>query len=182
VYAPPPPAYGPRTYGQGFDIARQGGDIHGVLGFGLDSYYGFALGIEGGYTLPLHIYLGGSLTYFTGNSVLSSYLLEFQAGYDLAVIPRVPILIRPYLGLGYEHFSVGDYAFGEYACLNGHDCYGGGFGSFVFSLGAQGSYFFTPHWFAGAELRFDVPTAGGVNDGALDANVFNLFAQGGYKF
>ncbi len=181
-YAPPPPAYGPQVYGSGFDIARQGGTIGGVLGFGTDSYYGFGLGVWGGYTLPYHVYLGGTFNYYTGDSIVSSYLFEFMGGYDISVSPRVPVLIRPYLGLGYEHFSVGDYA-----CLNANDdCFNTGFGSFVFSIGAQGSYFFTPHWFAGVDLRFDIPTAGGVgvNNAAVvfDPNVLNLFAQGGYKF
>jgi hypothetical protein len=185
-YAPPPPAYGPRYYGQGFDIDRGGGTIGGTLGFGTDSYYGFGLGLWGGYTLPgqAHVYLGGAFNYFTGDSFVSSYLLEFQGGYDLAVIPKAPVLIRPYLGLGYEHFSVGGVG-----CIDGTiNCYSDGFGSFLISIGAQGSYFFTPHWFAGVDLRLDIPTAGGLHvpgtnvTSVYDPNVFDLFAQGGYKF
>jgi hypothetical protein len=178
-YAPPPPAYGPRpAYGSGFDIARQGGTIGGVLGFGTDSYYGFALGVWGGYTLPFHLYLGGAFNYFTGDSFVSSYLFEFQVGYDLAVIPRAPVLIRPYGGLGYEHFS-----YGNFGCIDNLDCTNGGLGSLVISIGAQGSYFFTPHWFAGVDIRLDIPTAGQVDHNyVVDPNVFDLFAQGGYKF
>jgi hypothetical protein len=53
---------------------------------------------------------------------------------------------------------------------------GVGGGGFVISPGVMGSYFFTPHWFAGVDLRFDID-AGGYS-GAL----FDFAATGGYKF
>jgi hypothetical protein len=160
------------VYESPWELDRPGGTIQGLLGFGAYAGSGFGLGVEGGYTLPIHLYLGGNFTYFTGNAVESAYLFEFQVGYDLAVIRRVPILIRPYGGLGYERFNYG--LVGDCG-IKGAVCEDGG-GSFLISLGAVGTYFFTPHWFAGVDLRIDIPTAG------YGWTVFDFFGVGGYKF
>jgi hypothetical protein len=164
-----------RWHGSDFDIARVGPTLQGMLGFGANSGSGFGIGVEGGWTLPAHIYLGGNFTYFFGSALDSAYLLEFQGGYDLAVIKQAPVLIRPYAGLGYEHFSEGAAACGSLAGTNLCDVAGGG-GSFVISLGAVGSYFFTRNFFAGVDLRIDIPTAG------YGWTVFDGFAIVGYKF
>jgi len=171
---PPPPQYSQQPYGyssapaysRSDGVDRAGGIIGGILGFGAHAGSGFALGVEGGYTLPIHLYLGGNFTYFTGSDDVSAYLFEFQVGYDLGVIRRAPVLIRPYIGLGYENFSVNIPANCGAFCSNST-------GSAVITPGVLGAYFFTPHWYAGADLRLDIATA---------FTVFDLFATGGYKF
>jgi hypothetical protein len=160
-YAPPPP--GPAVATNGVD--RPGGIVGVILGVGAKTGYGFGLGAEGGYSFPFHLYVGGNFTYFTGSSGVSAYLFEPQVGYDLAVIPNVPVLIRPYVGIGYEGISVSNCPFG--AC-------GGGSG--IITPGVLGAYFFTPNFYAGLDLRFDIATA------SYGSAVFDIFATGGYKF
>jgi hypothetical protein len=174
--SPPPQQYQQQTYGvapgyaRNEGVDRAGGVIGGILGFGAHAGSGFALGVEGGYTLPMHLYLGGNFTYFVGSDDVSAYLFEFQVGYDLGVIRQAPVLIRPYIGLGYENFSVTVPAGCGAFCPSS-------VGSFVITPGVMGAYFFTPHWYAGADLRLDIATASGEA-----FTVFDLFATGGYKF
>jgi len=171
TYAPPPPpSYGYNYNPNAMDIGRPGGTIAGVLGFGGYGSSGFGLGVEGGYSLPSHVYIGGNFTYFA--DTFGAYLFEVQGGYDLAVIPRAPVLIRPYAGLGYEHISFTSCGTPTLSLT----CSSAGGGSFLISLGAVGSYFFTRNWFAGVDLRVDIVTAtGGYTS-------FDGFAMGGYKF
>jgi hypothetical protein len=120
----------------------------------------------------MHLYLGGNFTYFTGDAAISAILIEGQVGYDLAVIRAAPVLIRPYGGLGYEHVSLAVPA----VCGAVPGCGGDGGGAFVLSLGTVGTYFFTPHWFAGVDIRLDIGLA------AYSGTVLNFSAIGGYKF
>jgi hypothetical protein len=147
---------------------RPGGMVGGILGFGTHAGQGFGLGAEGGYTFPFHLYAGANFTYFVGSDNVSGFYFAPEVGYDLAVIPRVPILIRPYVGLGYESLSAK-------FCVGGN-CVSGSTGTFVFSPGVMGDYFFTPHVYAGLDLRLDILTASG------GFATFDVFAGGGYKF
>jgi hypothetical protein len=154
------------------ELGRSGGTVAGILGFGGYGSGGFGIGVEGGYSLPNHIYIGGNFTYFA--DAFGGYLLEVQGGYDLAVIPRVPILIRPYAGLGFERVSGTVLTFGcseeSLACTSSSAT------AFIFSVGAVGNYFFTRNWYAGVDLRLDVVTS------YLGYTGFDGFAMGGYKF
>jgi len=145
-------------------VDRAGGSVAAILGFGTHSGTGFGLGAEGGYTLPMHLYIGGNFTYFTGSNSVSAYLFEGQVGYDLGVIKAAPILIRPYVGLGYETFTAS--AFGVSLSAGGA----------VITPGVVGTYFITPHIFAGADIRLDYSTS------SAGGGIFDLFATGGYKF
>lgn len=68
--------------------------------------WGIGLGINGGYTLPNAVYLGGNIEYFFGDSTgddingLSGNIWQLSAegGYDLGIGPI--FVIRPKLGLG----------------------------------------------------------------------------------
>ena len=145
-------------------VDRAGGSIAAILGFGAHSGAGFGLGVEGGYTLPMHLYLGGNLTYFTGSDSVTSYIFEGQVGYDLGIIKAAPILIRPYVGIGYQNFTAS--AFGVSVSAGGA----------VITPGVVGTYFITPHIFAGADIRLDYSTS------SAGGGIFDLFATGGYKF
>jgi len=168
-YAPPPPGPAPAPSGGGEEIGRPGISAGAVLGFGAHSGYGFGLGVEGGYSLPMHLYLGANFTYYTGSDDVSAWLFEPQIGYDLDVIHSVPILIRPYVGIGYENVSLNLPGCGSF----GISCSGGGF---LISPGVVGSYFITPHIYAGADIRLDIGTGTG------SSAVIAFFANGGYKF
>ena len=81
-----------------------------LVGYGFGSapnYYGLALGARGGYTLPMHLYVGGTFVYHLG-STNTQFGLEIkhnllypgiEVGYDLGL---GPVLVRPYAGLGVE--------------------------------------------------------------------------------
>ncbi len=94
--------------------------------------------------------------------------IELAAVYDLAVIPAAPVLIRPYVGVGYEEVSVSVCGLGQ--------CVSGGGGSGMITPGVLGAYFFTPNIYAGLDLRLDIATA------SYGSAVFDIFATGGYKF
>ena len=76
--------------------------------------------------------------------------------------------IRPYVGVGYESVNV--------SVCEGTFCVSGGGGSGIITPGVLGAYFFTPHIYAGLDLRFDIATA------SYGSAVFDIFATGGYKF
>lgn len=162
----------PTPVEDGEAVNRAGGMVGGIVGFGAHTGTGFSFGAEGGYTFPFHLYLGGNFSYFVGSNHVSAYVFEPQVGYDLAVSPKVPILIRPYVGLGYENIVASACGSGAAAGF----CASASFGGFVLSPGVLAAYFFTPHLYAGVDVRIDVATASGsfVNE--------SFYATGGYKF
>jgi hypothetical protein len=77
------------------------GSVAGLLGYGFKDGVNLGLGVRGGYTLPMNLYLGGTFVYHLGKSEndVSSNLYYFgvEGGYDIGA---GPVVIRPYLGLG----------------------------------------------------------------------------------
>jgi hypothetical protein len=158
-----------------------------VLGLGFDTQTGggagFAFGVEGGYTFPMHLYIGGAFDYKVGG--FNTWLFEPQVGYDLALFGDLPIMLRPYIGLGYESLSYG----GAIAsgCNGNAECeaeanaissaVSTSAGGFVISPGVLGTYAITPHIYVGGELRFDI----GLVTGGTAATV-NILGTGGYRF
>lgn len=156
---------------------REGASVGVLVGYGFDGAYHLGLGARGGYTLSQKIYIGGAFVYHFGQSQdtplgsVSEHLFYLgpEGGYDL-VIPAVPqLLIRPYLGLGYESVSfstppVNVPSIGE--SVNG------------FSLwpSVTGLYSFTPAISAGLDAKVVIATFSG-GDTAL---VLSLAGQ--YKF
>lgn len=67
---------------------------------------GAGLGLRGGYTLPMKVYIGAAFVYHLGSSKDASQVkytgstlyLGPEAGYDFEL---GPVVIRPYVGLGY---------------------------------------------------------------------------------
>ena len=84
------------------------GSVGGLAGYGFKNETRYGLGVVGGYTLPMNLYLGGTFVYHLGVSAgdarLSMYYFGFEGGYDIAA---GPLVIRPYLGLGpvMQHYS-----------------------------------------------------------------------------
>jgi hypothetical protein len=163
---------------------REGASAGVQLGYGFDDAYKFGLGVRGGYTLAQKIYIGGTFVYHFGESdsaggvSVSEHLLYVgpEGGYDI-VIPSAPqVLIRPYLGLGFESVSVSDSG----AVIQGVNITGasvsGTSSGFSFWPGVTGLYSFTPNWSAGLDARVVVATFGGGD------TTFALFLDGQYKF
>lgn len=81
------------------------GSVGGLVGYGFKDGTNFGLGVRGGYTLPMNLYLGGTFVYHLGKSESTPlgdvkanvYYLGFEGGYDIGA---GPVVIRPYLGLG----------------------------------------------------------------------------------
>lgn len=162
---------------------REGASVGVQLGYGFDDAYKFGLGVRGGYTLP-QIYVGGTFVYHFGESEsaggvsVSEHLLYVgpEGGYDF-VIPSVPqLLIRPYLGLGFESVSFSN---SGNEVINGVAVgapNGGSASGFSFWPGVTGLYSFTPNWSAGLDARVVVATFGNGD------TTFALFLAGQYKF
>lgn len=88
----------------GGEADRAGASIAGEVGF-LVANQGvtdFATGFRGGYTFPFHLYIGGDLTLYVGNSNNIAFSIAPEVGYDIGVTPR--FVIRPYGGLGLVDF------------------------------------------------------------------------------
>src|ERR1700691_5865870 len=131
---------------------RPGVSVGLLLGYGFDDAYKFGLGARGGYTLPQKVYIGGTFVYHFGESqsdgstTASEHLFYLgpEGGYDFA-IPGAPILVRPYLGLGFESVSV-SVSGPEF---NGTTIGGGSASGLSFWPGVTGLYSITPNISAG---------------------------------
>ena len=158
---------------------REGGSVGILVGYGFDGAYHLGLGARGGYTLAApKIYIGGSFTYHFGQSndtplgSISEHLfyLGAEGGYDL-VLGAVPqLLIRPYLGLGYENVSVSTPPVGV------PNTVGLSVNGFSFWPSVTGLYSFTPAISAGLDAKVVVITFSGGD------TAFVLSLAGQYKF
>jgi hypothetical protein len=155
--------------GVGFATSSNAGDINPA---------GFGLGLRGGYTLPVNVYLGGTFVYHFGGSnnvfgVEYSYNMFYfgvEGGYD---IEAGPVVVRPYLGLGdvIGHVNVPPVCpFG--VCVGGGSESSGSFGLW------PGAAVLVPidSFFVGGDTRFVISTDNS------DFSAFSLFATGGMKF
>src|SRR5215471_8506524 len=133
-------------------------------------------GARGGYTFPNNIYVGGTFIYHFGNSdeatfngvttKTSSHLFYFgpEGGYDLLV---GPVLIRPYLGLGFESQSV------SFTCTPAALCQASTTDS-NFALWVGGHVLYPiSNFFVGGDLRALFVS---------NANSIGIFAVGGMNF
>jgi hypothetical protein len=157
---------------------REGVSAGVLVGYGFDDAYKFGLGARGGYTLASpKVYIGGTFVYHFGESesfgdiTVSEHLLYLgpEGGYDFAISSVPQLLIRPYLGLGFESASVS----GGTTAINGSKTSASGF---AFWPGVIGLYSFTPNFSAGLDARVVVATFGGGD------TTFALFLTGQYKF
>jgi hypothetical protein len=144
------------------------GSVAGLLGYGFKDGVNLGLGVRGGYTLPMNLYLGGTFVYHLGKSEneYSTNLFYFGAegGYDIAA---GPVVIRPYLGLGAATAQVSMPAIPGFTekMSNSETRFALWPGATVlYPLGS---------WFIGADARFLIVD---------DFNAFSMFATGGVQF
>jgi hypothetical protein len=91
--------------GAAFTVAKPSVGL--VAGYAFKKYYGVGLGLRGGYTLPMSVYVGGTFVYQIGGTLAGDVkvsLMYFGAegGYDIAA---GPLVVRPVLGLGLASVS-----------------------------------------------------------------------------
>src|SRR5258706_11784715 len=80
------------------------GSVGALLGYGFKDGVGLGLGVRGGYTLPMNLYLGATFVYHLGKSQstpvgdvsVNIFYLGVEGGYDISA---GPVVVRPYLGL-----------------------------------------------------------------------------------
>lgn len=127
------------------------------LGWGFDDAYNVGLGIRGLHRLEgLPITVGGSFTYYLGSTVdlpagfsgaepsISAFTFLAEAGYELVGL-GLPVLLRPYLGLGLFSASV-DPGTGDSVSNS----------EFGFVPGVVAEYNLTSDVFAGGDVRLNV--------------------------
>jgi|HubBroStandDraft_2_1064218.scaffolds.fasta_scaffold586641_1 hypothetical protein len=150
---------------------RPGFSVAGLVGVET-SGFGFGIGARAGYALPFHLYLGGAIGYNFGAGGTHVFSLAPEAGYDFALPIAAPILIRPYLGLGFSVVSIG----GGSETNNGVTLTvpGGTAGAFLFSPGVLGLYDVAQNVFVGVDLRVPIYSAG-------SSASFAGFLTGGYR-
>jgi hypothetical protein len=141
---------------------------------------GFGLGVRGGYTLPMNVYLGGTFVYHFGGSESfpggdASYNMFYfgvEGGYDIAA---GPVIVRPYLGLGdvVGHFSMPGINLGPLGATPPISESSGAFGLWP----GVAVLYPIDNFFVGGDARFVIAT--GDNS---DFSEFSIFATGGLKF
>lgn len=137
---------------------------------------GVGLGVRGGYTLPINVYIGASFAYHLGGTnekdgvkyTGSSLLVGPEVGYDLAA---GPLVVRPYVGLGYGSAKAK-------AELNGSSVVDRSEGGFALWPGVLARYPIDM-FFVGVDARFAVITG---TDKITNANGFGAFVTGGATF
>ncbi len=142
--------------------------VAGLLGYGFKDGLNLGLGVRGGYTLPMNVYIGGTFVYHLGKSEggadVNLFYVGPEGGYD---IPAGPVVVRPYLGLGVASAKV----------TSDLSAFGGGKISDSSSRFAvwPGATVLYPlgNAFVGGDARFLIVS---------DFNAFSLFATGGYQF
>lgn len=149
-----------------------------LLGYAT-THANLGIGIRGGYTLPMHLYVGGSLVYHFGTSVdvpspsggsfQSSVHLLYpgaEVGYE---IPVGPVIIRPYAGIGVLLALASSSGGGGSSTSDTTS-------SLAFWPGCTATYGFPDSkFFVGADTRILIATSGGDPS-------FGMFATGGMRF
>ncbi|HMJ53843.1 MAG TPA: outer membrane beta-barrel protein [Polyangiaceae bacterium] len=161
------------------ETASAMGASAGVLvGNGFKDGYNLGIGARGGVTLPMSLYVGGTILYHLGKTetiaggdvTANIWYLGAEGGYDLGA---GPLTIRPYLGVGYANLRVS----APDVCVLG-TCAGGGShsdGKLAFWPGVTG-LIGLGGLFVGADVRYVLLVD--VEDG----NAFSAFATVGMGF
>jgi hypothetical protein len=166
---------GPREVIVEDEANRPGFSIAANIGFaaGSNDFTGFAAGVRAGYTLPIHLYIGGDVTFYpiSGTALIS---IAPEIGYDIG-LRRVPLDIRPYVGLGVALETAG------------------GGAAFEFYPGCEVLYNITREFFVGGDFRIPLIFESGGGTTVIDGipvatgggGAFigiNLMGTIGYKF
>jgi hypothetical protein len=146
------------AFAMGNPFTQSRAQVFGGLRFGSDNL-NFGLGIKGGYTLPMDLYVGGMFDYFFGEHEESTvnqthneysyslWLLAPEVGYDFGITPA--FMLRPFGGIGVAAVN------GE-SCTQGPGidiCYDFSESDVGLILGGLANYSVGPVFFGG-ELRF----------------------------
>jgi len=139
-----------------------------LVGNGFKDGYNLGIGARAGVTLPMSLYVGGTLMYHLGKSDstpfgdVSSRVLYVggAGGYDISA---GPLTVRPNLGVGFANFTASTFGVSASA------------GKLAFWPGAV-ALFPIGNLFVGADARYVL-----VVD-ATDVNAFSLFATLGMNF
>jgi hypothetical protein len=122
------------------------GSVAGLAGVGIDTAGAdvfFGLGLRGGYTLRQNIYIGGTFMYhFVTSGHL--YFLGAEGGYDFQL---EPVMIRPYIGVGYGNEAFGREGGREFSATAFGFWFGG---TVLFNLNEQ--------WFIGGDFKLPIFT------------------------
>jgi hypothetical protein len=162
-------------------VDESGWSVAGLLGFGFSNYVGgFGLGVRGGYTLPSHVYLGGTFVDFPV-SFGNTFFTGFEGGYD---IKAGPLAVRPYGGVGlidisYNYPAIVPVVVDGVATSTASSVTAS---ATFFSLWVGGTvmYPITEQWFVGGDFRFlIVPSVNSYEGSGFTAA---LLATGGYQF
>jgi hypothetical protein len=160
----PAPAVVVEERGGNEDANRAGFSVAALVGFdAVSGYTGFATGVRAGYTLPFHLYLGADATFYIagGGAVIS---LAPEVGYDIG-LRAIPLVIRPYIGLGFATTTVGSLS------------------AFEFYPGCEVLYSITRGLFVGGDFRIPLIFFSGGGLGAVGASYgVDLLGTIGYKF
>jgi len=148
------------------------GSVAGLVGYGFKDGLNLGLGVRGGYTLPMNLYLGGTFVYHLGKSESTGfgdvksniYYFGVEGGYDIAA---GPVVVRPYLGLGAATAKASFPAVAGFT-----EATSASETRFGLWPGATLLYPIGPA-FVGADARFLI---------VEDFNAFSLFATGGVQF
>jgi hypothetical protein len=165
----------------GVEANRAGFSVAGVAGLAFAaSGYGaaFEFGARAGYTLPMHLYVGGDLGYQINS--FGFFHVQAEVGYEIGISSVPQLLIRPYGGIGLVYFTGG--GGGNCVTIGGiTECGGGGGGGgaagFLFSPGVVVAYQITRGFFVGGDARIPIYAGSGITTAGFD-----LLATGGYKF
>lgn len=151
------------------------GSVGALLGYGFKDGLGLGLGVRGGYTLPMNLYLGGTFVYHLGKSEstpfgdtkVNVYYFGVEGGYDIAA---GPVVVRPYLGLG-AATAKASFPGGSVA---GISLPGGDSSDTKFALWPGATVLYPiDNFFVGGDARFLIVD---------NFNAFSLFATAGLQF
>ncbi len=123
--------------------------VQGVIGSGIDNRYDLGVGARLGYVLNSGLYLGGTVTHYSGEQSSSELLLGGDVGYELYAAPHWEL--RPFAMVGAAVQNAGDVPGGNNRT------------TFAFQPGFLTAYHFGPG-FVSAEGRVQVaPTPAAVS-------------------
>ncbi len=149
-----------------------------LLGYGFNDAFKLGFGARVGYTLPMHLYLGGTFVYHLGTSTdigngqsitTNVMMIGAEVGYE---IPAGPVMIRPNVGLGIGIVKSSVPAVN----VAGFGTVGGGSASasdFFIAPGATLLYPVTGSFSVGVDARFIIIS---------DANAFAAYLTAQYHF
>ncbi len=150
-----------------------------LVGNGFKDGFNLGFGARGGFTLPMNLYVGGTLVYHLGKSESTAFgdasvkvlYVGAEGGYEISA---GPLIVRPFVGLGYASASVSipnPFGGGTISNSTGKAALWPGAVA-LFPIGSA---------FVGADLRYVIILDSDNGQGESLA-AFSAFATGGLNF